>query len=35
MEKDAAKAHEEIKNWTSKTREMKLNKFGKEALNSK
>jgi hypothetical protein len=35
MEKDAAKAHEEIKNWTSKTREMKLNKFGKEALSSK
>ena len=35
MEKDAAKAHQEIKNWTSKTREMKLNKFGKEALSSK
>ena len=35
MEKDAAKAHQEIKKWTEKTREMKVQKFGEEALSPK
>jgi catechol-2,3-dioxygenase len=35
MEEDAAKAHQEIKKWTEKTREMKVEKFGEEALNPK
>jgi len=35
MEEDAAKAHEEIKKWTKKTRDMKIEKFGEVALNSK
>ena len=35
MEEDAAKAHQEIKKWTEKTREMKVQKFGEEALSPK
>ena len=35
MKEDAAKAHEEIKKWTKKTRDMKIEKFGEVALNSK
>ena len=35
MKEDAAKAHEEIRNWTNRTREMKVKKFGKESLSSK
>jgi hypothetical protein len=35
MEEDAAKAHEEIRNWTNRTREMKVKKFGEDSLSSK
>ena len=35
MQEDAAKAHEELMKWTKKTRDIKIEKFGKEALNSK
>ena len=35
MKEDAAKAHQEIKKWTEKTREMKVQKFGEEALSPK
>ena len=35
MEEDAAKAHQEIKKWTEKTRKIKVQKFGEEALNPK
>ena len=35
MKEDASKAHEEIEKWTKKTRDMKIEKFGEVALNSK
>jgi catechol 2,3-dioxygenase-like lactoylglutathione lyase family enzyme len=35
MEEDAAKAHQEIKKWTEKTREMKVEKFGEASLKPK
>ena len=35
MAEDAAKAHQEIKAWTSRTREMKVKKFGEESLTKK
>ena len=35
MEEDAAKAHDAIKDWTLKTRELKVEKFGADALSSK
>ena len=35
MEKDAAKAHDEIKKWTSRSRDLKIQKFGEDALTNK
>ena len=35
MAEDAAKAHQEIKAWTSRTRDMKVKKFGEESLTTK
>ena len=35
MAEDAAKAHQEIKAWTSRTRDMKVKKFGEESLTKK
>jgi hypothetical protein len=33
MKADAIKAHEELLKWTDRTRKMKLNSFGEEALD--
>ena len=35
MAEDAAKAHQEIKAWTRRTRDMKVKKFGEESLTTK
>jgi len=33
MEEDANKAHQELEQWTKETRNLKLDKFGNEALD--
>ena len=35
MEEDAAKAHQEIKDWTTRTKKLKVNKFGEDSLAKK
>jgi len=35
MSEDAAKAHQEIKDWTARTRELKINKFGEKSLTKR
>ena len=35
MAEDAAKAHQEIKDWTARTRELKINKFGEKSLTKR